>query len=127
MPLLGLNIPYFEFGGVKVLYGVMPKLSDGPVLRQTKKALTHREKDLQWKALSLRLAEVLENDASLLRCAKDHIDRLLGENQGAAAKDLSEWRSILDTDSIRRLVQFLTSASERAHRLRQSNPFFPLI
>jgi hypothetical protein len=73
------------------------------------------------------LAAVLEKDASLVRRAKDHIDRLLKENHGAAAKDLLEWRNILDTYSIRRLVQFLTSPSERAYRLRQSNPFFAVL
>ena len=70
---------------------------------------------------------MLEKDASLVRRAKNHIDRLLKENQGTATKDLLEWGGILDTYSIRRLVQFLTSGSERAQRLRQSNPFFPLI
>ncbi|MGA8179427.1 MAG: winged helix-turn-helix domain-containing protein [Desulfobacterales bacterium] len=121
------DIPDLDLDGINVLYGVMPQTSNSPVLRQTKKVLTHREKDLQIEALSRKLAVVLEKDASLVRRAKDHIDRLLKENQGAAAKDLLEWRSILDTYSIRRLVQFLTSASERAHRLRQSNPFFAIL
>lgn len=116
-----------ELGGVNVLYGVMPQLSDGSRLRQTKNALTHREKDLQLNLLSQKLAAMLEKDASLVRRAKDHIDRLLKENQGAAAKDLLEWRSILDSYSIRRLVQFLNSKSERAYRLRQSNPFFAVL
>ena len=121
------EIPDLELGGVNVLYGVMPQISNGPMLRQTKKALTHREKDLQLKVLSKKLATMLEKDASLVRRAKDHIDRLLQEDQGPAAKDLLEWRSILDAYSIRRLVHFLTSGSERAHRLRQSNPFFAVL
>ena len=121
------EIPDLELGGVNVLYGVMPQLSDGSMSRHAKNALTHREKDLQLNAWSLKLAAVLEKDASLVRRAKDHIDRLLKENHGAAAKDLLEWRNILDTYSIRRLVQFLTSPSERAHRLRQSNPFFAVL
>lgn len=121
------EIPDLELGGVNVLYGVMPQLSDGSMLRRTKNALTHREKDLQMNAWSQKLAAVLEKDASLVRRAKDHIERLLKENRGAAAKDLLEWRNILDTYSIRRLVQFLTSPSERALRLRQSNPFFVVL
>jgi hypothetical protein len=44
-----------------------------------------------------------------------------------AANELLEWRSILDAYSIRRLVQFLPSASQRAHRLRRSNPIFSLL
>jgi hypothetical protein len=38
-----------------------------------------------------------------------------------------EWRNILDTYSIQRLVRFVTSSSERAKRLRQSNPFFAIL
>lgn len=121
------DIPDLDLDGVTVLYGVMPQTYNSPVLQQTKKVPTHREKDLQIEALSRKLAVVLEKDASLVQRAKGHIDRLLKENQGSAAKDLLEWRSILDTYSIRRLVQFLTSGSERAHRLRQSNPFFAVL
>ena len=70
---------------------------------------------------------VLEKDASLMRRAKDHIDRLLKEDQGAATGDIMEWRNILDSYSIKRLARFLTSSSERANRLRQSNPFFAIL
>jgi predicted transcriptional regulator len=38
-----------------------------------------------------------------------------------------EWRNILDTYSIQRLVRFVMSSSERAKRLRQSNPFFAIL
>ena len=38
-----------------------------------------------------------------------------------------EWRNILDTYSIQRLVRFVMSSSERAERLRRrSNPFFAI-
>lgn len=121
------DIPDLDLDGINVLYGVMLQTTNSPMQRQIKKALTHREKDLQLKALSQKLADVLEKDASLMRRAKDHIDFLLKESQGTAAKDLMEWRSILDSYSIRRLVHFLTSTSERANRLRQSNPFFAVL
>lgn len=121
------DIPDLEFGNINVLYGVMPQTRIDPVHRQTMKTLTHREKDRQLKLLAQKLADILAKDASLARRAKNHIDRLLKENQGSAAKDLIEWRSILDTYSIRRLVRFLTSTSERANRLRQSNPFFAVL
>jgi hypothetical protein len=62
----------------------------------------------------------------LLR-AKAHIDRLLKEDPGTATKDLTEWRDILDLYSPQRLSMFLTSSSERANRLRQSNPFFAIL
>jgi CRP-like cAMP-binding protein len=121
------DISDLEFGGITVLYGVMPQTSSYPVQRQTKKSLMHLEKDRHLKMLSQKLAGVLEKDASLVRRAKDHIDRLLKGDQGAAAGDLMEWRNILDTYSIQRLTRFFTSSSERANRLRQSNPFFAIL
>jgi CRP-like cAMP-binding protein len=116
-----------ELGGATVLYGVVPQTSNYPVQRQTKTSLMHLEKDRHLKMLSKKLAEVLAKDASLVRRAKDHIDRLLKEDQGAAAGDLMEWRNILDTYPIQRLTRFFTSSSERANRLRQSNPFFAIL
>jgi len=121
------DISDLELSGVSVLYGVVPQTSNGPVQRQTRKTLTHREKDRELKMLSQKLAYVLEKDASLVRRAKDHIDRLLKEDQGAATGDIMEWRDILDTYSIQRLVRFFTSSSERANRLRQSNPLFAIL
>jgi hypothetical protein len=38
-----------------------------------------------------------------------------------------EWRDILDMYSIQRLSRLFTSSSERATRLRQSNPFFAIL
>jgi hypothetical protein len=51
----------------------------------------------------------------------------LYDEQGLANKDIEEWRDILETYSIRRLSRFLISTSERANRLRQSNPFFAVL
>ena len=109
-----------------VLYGVVPT-PDSPTKQQTKNPLTHRQKDRQLLVLSRKLARAIEQDTSLLRRAKNHINRLLKEDQGMAARDLMEWREILDMYSIQRLVRFLTSSSERANRLRQSNPFFAIL
>jgi hypothetical protein len=89
--------------------------------------MTHRQKDDQLKRMSRKLADIIQQDASIVRRAKDHIDRLLKEDQGTAAGDLIEWRNILDTYSIQRLVGFVMSSSERARRLRQSNPFFAVL
>jgi predicted transcriptional regulator len=121
------DIPKLDRGAINVIYGVIPQKLNAMEQWNRKKTLTHLEKELQLNVLSQRLSRLLEKDASLVRRAKDHIDRLLKEEQGPAAKDLLEWRSILDTYSIRRLVRFLTSASERANRLHQSNPFFAVL
>jgi hypothetical protein len=52
---------------------------------------------------------------------------LIMKDHGTATKDIEEWRDILESYSIRRLSQFLTTTSERANRLRQSNPLFAIL
>ena len=77
--------------------------------------------------MSRELAKAIQQDTSLLRRAKDHIEQLLNIDQGMANRDLREWLDILEDYSIQRLAEFLKSSSERANRLRQSNPFFAVL
>ena len=120
------DISNLTFDDITALYGVMP-LPDSPKRHQTKKPLTHLEKDRQLHVLSHKLARAIEQDTSLIRRAKEHVDRLLKETQRTATRDLIEWRNILDMYSIQRLSRFIISSSERANRLRQSNPFFAVL
>jgi hypothetical protein len=85
------------------------------------------EKDRQMLELSRGLAKAIENDTSLVQRAIEHVDRLLKEDQGLATKDIIEWRDILKMYPIHRLSRFLISSSERANRLRQSNPFVAIL
>ena len=120
------DIPDLKFEDVTFLYGTLIS-PDSPERRRIKAPLTHSEKDERMYMLSCKLSKAIEQDKSLLRRAKEHIDRLLKEDQGTATRDLMEWRTILDMHSIQRLSRFLTSSSERANRLRQSNPFFAVL
>lgn len=115
-----------DFDGLSALYGVLPS-PDSPTQQQPENPLTHSEKDRRLCLLSGRLAKAIERDPSLIRRAKEHINRLFEEDQGAATRDIMEWRDILANYSIQRLSGFLTSSSKRANRLRQSNPFFAII
>ncbi len=89
--------------------------------------MSHQEKDRQLEEMSRQLSAFVKKDTSLIRRAKDHMDRLLRDDPGMAHGDLKEWRNILDTYSIQRLRRFLISTTERATRLRQSNPFFAVL
>jgi predicted transcriptional regulator len=121
------DIPDLELDGITILYGVVPNKPTGRTRQRATKTMTHRQKNSQLKLMSRKLADIIQQDASIVRRAKDNIDSLLIEDQGTAAGDLMEWRNILDTYSIQRLVRFVTSSSERAKRLRQSNPFFAIL
>jgi len=108
------------------LYGVLPLLNTRNQ-QIIKSPLTHMEKDRQMLELSRGLAKAIENDTSLVQRAIEHVDRLLKEDQGLATRDIIEWRDILKMYSIHRLSRFLISSSERANRLRQSNPFVAIL
>jgi DNA-binding Lrp family transcriptional regulator len=120
------DIPDLKAEEVTSLYGALP-LPDNYGRQLHPRPLTHEESDHRMMELSRRLADVVEHDASLVRRAKEHVDRLLLKDQGLATRDIAEWRDILRLYSIPRLSRFLTSSSERANRLRQSNPFFAIL
>ncbi len=119
------DISISQADDVTILYGILP--SPAISKRQLANQLTHKEKDRHLQLLSRKLAMAIEKDTSLLKRAKDYINRLLKEDQGTAKRDLMEWRDILNRYSIQRLSKFFISTSERANRLRQSNPFFAIL
>ena len=120
------DLPHLEAHKVSPLYGVLP-FPDRYSRAMNSTPLTHEEKDQQMLELAGRLAQAIERDTSLVRRAKEHVQRMLKSDHGSATKDIQEWRDILKTYSIRRLSRFLTSTSQRANRLRQSNPFFAIL
>jgi len=120
------DIPRFSAEEVTLLYGIMP-FPDKYSREMRAKPLTHKEKDQHMLELSRKLAETIEHDTSLVRRAKEHVQRMLKKDHGSATKDIKEWRDILESYSIRRLSRFLTSTSERANRLRQSSPLFAIL
>ena len=115
-----------DLGETIPLYGVIPAWQR-TFGQQGKGPLSHKESKKRLLAMSRELADAIQHDTSLLRRAKDHIERLLIVGQGMANRDLQEWLDILENYSIQRLAKFLTSSSARANRLRQSNPFFAVL
>jgi len=69
------------------------------------------------------LVSLLEEDLSLLKRAREHVDWELKHRHPGNGHDLWEWRKVLDTYPIPRLLNFLESDSPLAVRLRQSSPF----
>jgi len=120
------DVPSYNADEVTLLYGIMP-FPDKNSRKTRAKPLTHKEKDQEMLELSRKLAEAIEHDFSLVRRAKEHLQRMLKKDHGSATQDIKEWRDILESYSIRRLSRFLTSTSERANRLRQSSPLFAIL
>jgi len=120
------DLPDSEADKVTPLYGVLP-FPDNYSREMLATPLTHEKKDQQMLELSRKLAGAVELDTSLVRRAKEHVQRILKSDHGSATKDIAEWRDILESYSIRRLAQLLNSTSQRANRLRQSNPLFAIL
>jgi len=66
---------------------------------------------------------MLEEDLSLIRRARERVAEKLEHRHPNNGHDDWEWRKILDTYPLPRLLSFLESDSPRAVRLRESSPF----
>ena len=81
------------------------------------------ELDPESPEFSDALVSLLEEHLCLLRRAREHVLERLQEAYPENGQDLWEWRKVLDTYPLPRLLHFLRSQSPRAARLRRSSPF----
>lgn len=109
---------------VTLLFGWLPQdwraPAGGPVA-------SHHLVDERARRLGEEIADLLPNDPSLLDRAADWIDDRLEDASPQEAKDLREWRRILEDLSIQQIQALLREDSERANRLRQSLPFMGVL
>ena len=117
------DAPDIEWDEVTLLAGT-PVAGTAP---QNPELASHSDREQRALRLSQAIAKLLDRDPSLTRRATSHIERILDEDQGAAAHDLREWYAILSQYSNERLREFLVSTTSRARRLRQSSPFFAVL
>lgn len=73
------------------------------------------------------IAQRLDRDPSLPKRARSWLVHRLHDASEREAEELNEWVRLLDTASIPRLQYVLRDAGERSTRLRQSNPFVPVL
>lgn len=88
-----------------------------------------KEKDHQdMDRLSLRAgkawAAFIRQHPELISRTIQLLDTRIEESDSSSKKELQEWRKLLKSTSLQRLIKFLESDSERAIRMRQSNPFW---
>ena len=81
------------------------------------------ELDPESPAFNDALVSLLEEDLSLIRRAREKILEKLENRHPGNGHDDWEWRKVLDTYPLPRLLHFLESDSPRAVRLRRSSPF----
>lgn len=81
------------------------------------------ELDPESPAFNDALVSLLEEDLSLIKRAREKILEKLEDRHPGNGHDDWEWRKVLDTYPLPRLLHFLESDSPRAVRLRRSSPF----
>lgn len=119
--------------GAEVLHGPHPaSYLDTPGEERAARArrpssTSHAGRDLQALLSADWIARRLERDPTLPKRARSWLVHRLHDASEREAEELSEWVRLLDTASIPRLQYVLRDAGERSTRLRQSNPFQPVL
>jgi len=88
---------------------------------------SHQDLETRARTYASAVADRLVNDPSLIGRALAWIERQLDASGVSADSDLQEWKSILEQLSVPQIQSFLTEDSERARRLRQSNPLLEIL
>lgn len=119
------DVPDLVFESIPLLAGTPPVTL--PATPSGWRPASHQDLDHRSLDWSRALISMIEEDPSLIRRARTHLDLLLNQDQGTANRDLNEWRKILELYPRRRLLRFMESSTPRACRLRQSNPFLAVL
>jgi DNA-binding Lrp family transcriptional regulator len=88
---------------------------------------SHAGRDRQALLSAEWVARRLDRDPTLPKRARSWLVHRLHDASERDAEELSEWVRLLDSASIARLQYVLRSGGERSTRLRQSNPFLPVL
>jgi hypothetical protein len=99
--------------------GDMPTITPEPQERHR----SHEWIDQRSLALHRAIAQKLCDQPKLLQRAKTTLERWMQPRQPAVPQVLLEWQEILNLWPLEKVLELLTSADERARRLRQSSPF----
>lgn len=84
---------------------------------------SHRTLDERAQRLAMAIAEELPKDPSIIDRTMRWIDGRSEDAGAREARNLEEWRRILEELSIQQIQALLREDSERANRMRQSLPF----
>src|SRR5699024_7118328 len=112
---------------VILLWGIDPT----EFLKKRTSAQTKRKEHQSFDVQSLNddqvRAELLETYPEIIQRTIDELEGRISQKDTGEKKELQEWKYILESMSFQRLKKFLRSGSERATRLRQSLPFWPVL
>lgn len=87
----------------------------------------HSLRDREALELGKLIALKITRDPLTLSRAIDFISRRMENASAGEARELREWKELIQTMSAHQLARFLTDSGERATRLRQSLPFAGIV
>jgi DNA-binding transcriptional ArsR family regulator len=84
---------------------------------------------VDWKSLVMArwIAERLDRDPTLPKRARNWLVHRVHQASNRDTHELAQWLNLLETASIPRIQYILLDPSEHSTRLRQSNPFVPVL
>lgn len=100
---------------------------EAPVRRDYHVLLSHNARDEQSIRAASWIAELLNRDPTLPKRARGWLVHRMHDASEQESHELMEWLRLLDSASIPRLQHTLLATGERSTRLRQSNPFVPVL
>lgn len=117
--------------GATPVFGPHPRtfISESKAARQTAgpRRATHADRDHQAALSAAWIADRLNRDPSLPKRARNWLVHRSHVASPREASELGEWLGVLESSSIPRIQHLLLSPGERSVRLRQSNPFIPVL
>ncbi|AXI99717.1 hypothetical protein CYPRO_0431 [Cyclonatronum proteinivorum] len=117
--------PYFTEGTIIHLWGVHP-LSDN-ISSGSGHPKCHQEIDQTQASDSKIWSELLALYPEIIPRTIRYLEQEIPKHRTGEKLELDEWKRILMTTPFQRLKKLLESDSERAIRLRQSLPFWPVL
>jgi DNA-binding Lrp family transcriptional regulator len=88
---------------------------------------THGDRDMAALQRAIWVAQRLERDPTLLRRARQWLVTHIPTASPREEHELREWMGVIDGSPVPRIQHVLADPGERGRRLRQSNPFIPVL
>ena len=110
--------------GYLVIHGMDPIFFAADPTAFSEERVLHRDLERQSLQASKALGQLLLENAELIPRTLTQLNKRIEESNSGTGRELKEWKHLLESMSLRRIVKFLESDSDRSARLRQSNPFW---
>jgi hypothetical protein len=113
-------------GGTDLLWGMAPIFfAEG--YRSSAGSKTHGDLDAQSLQAGKALGKLLTTYPEIVARTIRHLESRISETDSGVKGELTEWKQLLESASLQRLIKLLVSEGERATRMRQSNPFWQVL